>query len=365
MANLTLPTDEEISKLLDGVEVYSCRPEDFVHFDALVQGTITEIQKQERKEAFKAWLAKKLPHEDAGGAERIADQSYLQKGPLVHNVRTWNVSYCFLMSPSSKQTSEQHFARNYQLNPCDIQNPIPEDHERYIQLQHEIGHACYNKMGMEFDNLYEDEFYADFYALNAYKEAGGDAQVIRDYIAKRALTALLGQPTHYWIAPALAHEFLGQDQGPEDIHQAYARMAELIVRLNVLTDPESKGTADIHTIPSQKLIDTIKRNYTLESPPSLVFLARLGNQFNAQAGSDRLESLKSIFCALGEILEHSAYDASVKNLGLLVMEGAVRYIPDAVPKQYQYLGLPFDKRQVTPPPPSAQSPAAPDEFAPG
>ncbi len=297
---LNLPTSEQMSEDI-GAPAFAYHPTDYPHYDAVVSGDITEAQIEERAaQILEAW---------ADFCPEIAQMQEVQDNirgvamgytAEINGVSNDDGSHYFIVTmPSAALEMSDLFTLGTGLRGVHAEGHVPLEDHNYISVQHEIGHGVAKVRGIEFDTLYDDELFAERYALEKYLDAGGDLEVVQASINGRALDAFIAQNDEYWIAPALSNHFLGSDfdtvlDANRDVHTALrARVSESLLN--------GRGSADA----------AVEEDVLRTSDPRLVF------------------------SAVQDVVNHQGEDPRVRGLGQMVLDGAEAYMPDFLPQNYR------------------------------
>lgn len=232
---LTLPSSEQMSVDI-GASVFAYQPVDFPYHDALVKGDITPDQLEERAQAIlDAWVA--YAPDIEGNYELDKNIIDLARG---YNAQIFGLvddkmktPYFAMTLPSSALDGSDLFRFGTGMRIDGSEGNIPTEDRAYISVQHELGHAVGFLKGEDFATLYDEEAYAEGYALDQYLQAGGSIDVVKEVIDTRAMEAFFAQGDEYWIAPALSNQFFDSDF--DDSYDG-ARAAHSALRSRVASD---------------------------------------------------------------------------------------------------------------------------------
>lgn len=197
------PTDAEISEDLGGIPVISFRPESLPYYRE--DGKYTPDELEAREDFVSERIRRVWPGYEGGPIEESAASTFF---PFAGTVEPDDEIKVFvLFRPSLRKSAENWMDAFTGLKGQTFAKTIPVDHLNYIMVQHEVGHFEQNSKGLGL-NPYESEWYSDTYALAKYRDAGGDPQVIEDYIHMRALSGFLNTSEDYHLGPILHHQFV-------------------------------------------------------------------------------------------------------------------------------------------------------------
>lgn len=298
-----LPTSEQMSADI-GASVFAYQPADFPNYDALVQGEITPSQLDERaQEILRAWTAFSPEIE---GNDKVAQNVLdLARGytPEINGFvdEDTGTPYFAMTLPSSTLSEADFFAMGTGMRIDGSQGNIPAKHRAYISVQHELGHAAGFMQGRGFARLYDEEVYAEGYALDQYIQAGGSMDVVKEVIDTRALEAFFVQDDAYWIAPALSNRFFGSafDDRYDGARETHHALRAYVV--NRLLDEKDSRHID------EAIADGVL------------------------VKSDLREVLSSLYDAARDQRE----DEQVKWLAQMVLDGAYAHVPELLPVNHR------------------------------
>ena len=217
MSKLKLPTDDEISEMVGGIPVTSFRHEDLPNLKPSIYEGFSSWEFSERiQDVQRRWLEF---NPAIGKIDNFDDLARGTANTRSAQITTFSFSGsgkpdCFsLLRPSNSITESQKEANTFGLRNHQVKEPIPQSDNNFISTFHEIGYMDAYSRGLKSEGDYQDELYADKFALTKYLNAGGRPQVVRDYINCRALAGFLKQPYKYWLSQPLSNHFFGDIEG--------------------------------------------------------------------------------------------------------------------------------------------------------
>lgn len=297
-----LPTSEEMSADI-GASVFAYQPADFPHHDALVQGAITPEQLDERAEAIlEAWTA--YAPEIKGNYELSQNITELARG--------YNAEICGLVDdktqtpyfamtlPSTALDGSDLFTMGTGMRIDGSHGNIPAEDRAYISVQHELGHAVGFVKDEAFGTLYDEEAYAEGYALDQYMQAGGSIDVVKEVIDTRALEAFFAQDDEYWIAPALSNRFFdsGFDDSYDGVRETHKALQAYVVN---------------------RLLDEYDSRHIEEAISDGVLVK---------------SDLRAVVSAIYDAAQDEREDEQVRWLAQMVLDGAHAHVPGLLPANY-------------------------------
>lgn len=326
---LRLPSVAEISEEIDApVAIFFL--EDFPHFSNADTHRLSLEQISERKKSI---IRRCINHFPA-----LAHVTSLSK--KLGNIETNRSASCnsisigsgervciiFAYRPDSDHRQQTAYATS--LPKFLITNSLSPIDAHFISIHHEIGHLRPLTIAAEL-SPWKEELEADTIALNKFKRAGGDEEVIKHYIYWRAMCAFLNQPEMYWVALSLYSRMFFDAQGGHTLNN-YQSVIETRMRVK----DSLMGAEKLSACPAEDI-----RNMALslnQGSPYTGQFRGLMDAFDKIKYQNPVEVIrrnpqdKSLYRAVFGIIQNPYICEPTKNFARLVLEGAKFFTPGLV-----------------------------------
>ncbi|MCK6418748.1 MAG: hypothetical protein L6Q57_07415 [Alphaproteobacteria bacterium] len=355
MSRISLPTAEEIGGMLHGWPVILVYPKDIPHHRPSAFHPYSESELADRTEYLRKQIIEQIPYIGTLDTDDMSENIKLIAGhfgtaALIMN--SLSGPRLLMLMPSKTTQPRTSLSNEISLPIFGQFSGIPKDHQDYIEVLHEIGHCQARNERVSFQNPYQEELYADTFAINSYLDAGGSLKTAKDYILKRALVALFTPSPRYWLAQNLAARFIDNREESHGYEDVWLQGLELKTRLNKImnsftslcsvepeTNYDSNGDEDSPTIRKRILTEYSlgddERGIAEQLKPFRVSYDTFTNEHIDIHIKPRVESfLFRMFKALEIVIRRSPACSEVKSLGVLAIHGAVRFMPNYVPCHY-------------------------------
>ena len=247
------PTNAEISRTADNIPVFSFRPEDLPNYKASARDYTPQDKSLRRMALAKKILAFDPSYRDMNLRQIYELASSHSTGVhtrLVFSRQIATPDLFILRRPSLREESRDIISSFTGIAPSSLTPHIPQEILRFLAVHAEVGHMLQIVHNPKYPNTFREGYhsalYAEAHALNEFNQVAQSLpyrdQLLKSFIAMKALASLTIAPPRSWLAPALdkmffekGNEFL-KTHNPEDIYKSYI---EIRLRTAILADNQA------------------------------------------------------------------------------------------------------------------------------